>query len=72
MIARFRKYHRIITRCAHQVFCKSCGNLAMFAAIRRALSLPSNLAANRGAFFVLRLSFTANVERSSAVTVDGA
>jgi hypothetical protein len=45
MIARFRKYHRIIKRCAHQVFCKSRGNLAMFAAIRRASSFVRSLAA---------------------------
>jgi hypothetical protein len=38
MIARFRKYRRIITRCAHQVFGKSRGNLAMFTAIRRVSS----------------------------------
>jgi hypothetical protein len=42
MIARFRKYHRIITRCAHQVFGKSRGNLAMFTAIRRASSRVSH------------------------------
>jgi hypothetical protein len=42
MITRFRKYHRIITRCAHQVFCKSRGNLAMFTAIRRASSRVSH------------------------------
>jgi hypothetical protein len=53
MIARFRKYHRIITRCAHQVFCKSCGNLAMFTAIRRASSRVGHALNRKGAMSAL-------------------
>jgi hypothetical protein len=33
MIVRSRNYDRIITWRAHQVFCKSAGNLAIFTAI---------------------------------------
>ena len=48
MIVYPRKYNhdrRIIAQRAHQVFCKSSGSLAMFAAMRRASSFVSNFAA---------------------------